>query len=240
MEDLKYKLNRCKFTTGTTGTVTLANKDISAKTLATNPLTTFNGTKVVRVKHPNHGMMSTSDNVTIASVGSGTYNNIANSSINGTYTSIANITFDSYDITTTGNNANATSEVGGSNITATQNRAFDVLQLQVGHIVHPQTTLSSTLRTTTGKSIHGTETPFSLDSSSDAKTVVLGKNIYYTEPRVIASPINQTNELSATSVTSMLKLNCPLVVTIVSLSLSLTTFKTNSDSIPASIVGTDC
>ena len=213
MEDLKYKLNRCKFTTGTTGTVTLANKDISTKTLATNPLTTFNGTKVIRVKHPNHGMMSTSDNVTIASVGSGTYNNIANSSINGTYTSISNITFDSYDITTAGNDANATSEVGGSNITATQNRAFDVLQLQIGHIVHPQTTLSSTLRTTTGKSIHGTETPFSLDSSSDAKSIVLGKNIYFTEPRVIASPINQTNEMSATTNYKSLLLNTSIIST---------------------------
>ena len=213
MEDLKYKLNRCKFTTGTTGTVTLANKDIPTKTLALNPLTTFNGTKVIRVKHPNHGMMSTSDNVTIASVSSGTYNNISNSSINGTYTSISNISFDSYDITTAGNDANATSEVGGSNITATQNRAFDVLQLQIGHIVHPQTTLSSTLRTTTGKSIHGTETPFSLDSSSDAKSIVLGKNIYFTEPRVIASPINQTNEMSATTNYKSLLLNTSIIST---------------------------
>ena len=31
MEDLKFKLNRCKFTTGTTGTVTFANKDVSKK-----------------------------------------------------------------------------------------------------------------------------------------------------------------------------------------------------------------
>jgi len=218
MEDLKYKLNRCKFTTGTTGTVTFANKDIPTKTLALNPLTTFNGTKVIRVKHPNHGMMSTSDNVTIASVGSGTYNNISNSSINGTYTSISNITFDSYDITTAGNDANATSEVGGSNITATQNRAFDVLQLQIGHIVHPQTTLSSTLRTTTGKSIHGTETPFSLDSSSNARSIVLGKNIYFTEPRVIASSINQTNELSATTNYKSLLLNTSIVSTVNNLS----------------------
>ena len=38
------------------------------------------------------------------------------------------MTFDSYDITTSGT-ATATSEVGGTNITATQNRHFDVLQL---------------------------------------------------------------------------------------------------------------
>ncbi len=198
MEDMKFKLNRCKFTTGTNGVVTLANKDLTTKTLATNPLTTFNGTGLIRVKHPNHGMLSTSDNVTIANVASGTYNNISNSDINGTYTIISNMTFDSYDITT-GGTANATSEVGGTSVTATQNRLYDVLQLQIGHIVHPDTTLSTSIRTTTGKSLHGSETPFSLASSDNAKTVVLSKNIYFTEPKLVASAINQTNEMSATT-----------------------------------------
>ena len=212
MEDLKFKLNRCKFTTGTTGTVTFANKDVPTKTLATNPLTTFNGTGLIRVSHPNHGMLSTSDNVTIANVSSGTYNNISNSDINGTYTSISNITFDSYDITTSGT-ANATSEVGGASITATQNRAFDVLQLQVGHVVHPDTTLTSSVRTTSGKSLHGTETPFALQSASNAKSISLNKNIYFTNPRVIASSINQTNELSSTTNNKSLLLNVAMVTT---------------------------
>tara|TARA_Y100001937_G_C7123508_1_gene333797 strand:- start:1257 stop:2660 length:1404 start_codon:yes stop_codon:yes gene_type:complete len=209
MEDIKYTMKRCKFTTGTSGTVTFANKNIDTKTLATNPLTTFNGTGLIRVNHPNHGMMSTSDNVTIANVSSGTYNNISNSDINGTYNSISNISFDSYDITTSGT-ANASSEVGGSNITATQNRAYDVLQLQVGHIVHPDTTLSSSIRTTTGKSLHGTETPFSLASADDARTVVLGRNIYFTSPRYMASSINQTEEMSSTTNFKSFLLNCVL------------------------------
>ena len=212
MEDIKYKLNRCKFTTGSSGTVTFANKDVDTKTLTTNPLTTFNGTGVIRVNHPNHGMLSTSDNVTIANVASGTYNNISNSDINGTYTSISNISFDSYDITTSGT-ANATSEVGGTNITATQNRAYDVLKLQVGHIVHPETTLTSSIRTTTGKSLHGTETPFSLASSDNARTVNLLTNIYFTEPKLIASSINQTNEMAATTNFKSLLLNCTMTST---------------------------
>ena len=52
-----------------------------------------------------------------------------------------------------------------SSVTATQNRLFDVLQPQIGHVVHPQTSLTTTLRKTTGKSIHGSETPFSLDNN---------------------------------------------------------------------------
>ena len=70
------------------------------------------------------------------------------------------------------------------------------MQLQIGNVVHPQTSISSTLRTTTGKSIHGSESPFSLDGSSSAKNVVMGDNIYFTVPRMVASPINETNEMS--------------------------------------------
>jgi len=194
MEDLKFNMKKAVFST-TTGTVTLANKTLPSKTLATNGIRTFNGTGLVRVFHKNHGMHSTSDNVTISGIASGTYNGIAHSDINGTFTSISNITLDSYDITTSGT-ATATGDVGGSSIVATQNRLFDVLQLQIGHVAHPNTSITSTLRTTTGKSVHGSETAFSLQAASDAQAVVLNDNIYFNEPKMIASDINQTNEMS--------------------------------------------
>mgnify|MGYP007000459343 CR=1 len=71
------------------------------------------------------------------------------------------------DITTSGT-ASATGDVGGSSVTATQNRLFDVLQPQIGNVVNPATTLTATLRKTTGKSLHGSETPFSLAATSAA------------------------------------------------------------------------
>ena len=58
-------------------------------------------------------MHGTSNNVTIAGVPNGTYNGIAHSDINGTYTSISNVTLDSYDITSSGT-SNATGDIGGS------------------------------------------------------------------------------------------------------------------------------
>ena len=195
MEDLKFTLKKAVFDTTSSGTVTLTNASLPTKTLDANPIRTFNGSGVIRVFHKNHGMHSTTDNVTIAGVASGTYNGIAHSDINGTYTSISNITLDSYDVTTSGT-ATATGDVGGSTVTATQNRLFDVLQLQVGHVIHPQTTLTSTLRTTSGKSVHGTETAFSLQASSAAENTVLGDNLYFDNPRMVASDINQTNEMS--------------------------------------------
>ena len=196
MEDLKFVMKRADFDTTSSGTLTLANATLSSKTLASNPIRTFNGSSIVRVFHKNHGLHSTSDNVTIAGISSGTYNGIAHSDINGDYTTISNITLDSYDITTSGT-ANATGDVGGSTVTATQNRLFDVLQLQIGHVVHPGTTLTSTLRTTSGKSVNGSETAFSLQAATAAESVVLGDNIYFDNPRLVASEINETNEMSS-------------------------------------------
>jgi len=193
MEDLKFNMKKAVFDTSTSGTLTLANKDLPSRTLGANPLRTFNGTGIIRVFHKNHGMHSTSDNVTISGVASGTYNGIAHSAINGTYTSISNITLDSYDITT-GGTATSSGDVGGSSVVATENRAFDVMQLQIGQVTQPGTSLSATIKTTTGKSVHGTETPFSLDST--ASNTVLLDNIYFTSPRLVASSINETNEMS--------------------------------------------
>ena len=191
----KFKLKRAEFSTTSSGTLTLSNATLPTKTLDSNPIRTFNGSGVIRVFHKNHGMHSTNDNVTIAGVASGTYNGITAEQINGTYTSISNITLDSYDITS-GGTANATGDVGGATVTATQNRLFDVLQFQIGNVIHPQTNISATMRTTSGKSVHGTESPFGLEAASSQRNVVLGDNIYFTEPRMVASGINETNEMS--------------------------------------------
>ena len=195
MEDLTFNLKKAVFTTGTYATASFANADIPVKTLKNNPIRTFNGSGIVRVYHKNHGMHSISDNVTIAGLASGTYNGIAHSAINGTYTSISNITLDSYDITT-GGTATATGDVGSNTVTATENRQYDVMQLQVGHVIHPDTTMTSAIRTTTGKSVDGSESQFALAGASSEKSVTLGDNIYFNAPQMVASTINQTNEMS--------------------------------------------
>jgi hypothetical protein len=195
MEDIKFNLKKAVFTINSSATVTLANKTLPSKTLGTNPIRTFKNTGLIRVFHKNHGMHSTNDNVTISGVAAGTYNGITSAQINGTYTSISNITLDSYDLTTAGT-ATVSGNVGGTTVAATQNRLFDVMQLQMGVLTLPLTTLTTSIRTTTGKSVNGSETPFSLQSLSNAQSVVLNDNIFFSEPRLVASDINQTNEMS--------------------------------------------
>ena len=69
------------------------------KTLKQNPITTTAGSAVITIHHRNHGMHSTANNVTIAGVPSGTFNGIASTNINGTYTAIGNIKLHSYTVT---------------------------------------------------------------------------------------------------------------------------------------------
>ena len=141
-------------------------------------------------------MHGTDNNVTIAGVPAGTFNGIIHSDINGTYTSISNITLDSYDITTTGTQTQQEILVVTA-VTATQNRSFDVLNLGgIQTMTLPETNLTMAIRPTSGKSVHGSESEFALTSNSNKVNVVSNDNIYFTAPQLVASVINETNEMS--------------------------------------------
>src|SRR6056300_1449172 len=204
-EDMKFKMKRAEFS-NVTGTVTLTNDGLSSKTLKTNPLRTLNDSSpIIRVSHPNHGMHGTSNNVTIAGVPSGTYNGISADQINGTYSAIGNVTLDSYTLDPANNTdysgsiavATAAGDVGGSSVTATQNRTYDVLNLAgIQTMQLPGTSINYYIRPTTGKSIHGSESEFSLTSNANKLSVVNNDNIYFTAPNAVMSEINETNEMS--------------------------------------------
>ena len=196
-EDIKFKLNRASFTTDTAGTIHLVNDVMPVKALKANPITTTSGSADITIHHPNHGMHGTSNNVTIAGLASGTYNGIASTNINGTYTSIKNIKLDSYQVTAQNSDtASASGDVGGTGVTATRNMLFDLVQPVVGFVQPPGTSLSATMRNTTGKTLEGAETEFSLDTASKAVSVTLNDDYYKTGPSLVASAINETNEMS--------------------------------------------
>ena len=156
------------------------------------------GSTALRIHHRNHGMHGTSNNVTIAGVASGTYNGVASTNINGTYTSISDIKMHSYIITAQNSDfATALGDVGGTTVTATRNILYDVVQPVAGIIQPPNTTISSTLRATTGKTLEGSETEFSLVTASDQVAVELNEDYYMTSPKIVASAINETNEMSS-------------------------------------------
>ena len=196
-EDMKFKLRRAEFS-NVTGEITLTNDTLGTRTLKNNPIRTTNGSDIVRVYHPNHGMHGTSNNVTISGIPAGTYNGLAHSSINGTYTTISNVTLDSYDIQIPGStNANTSGDIGSNAVTATQNRKYDVLNLSgVQTMKVPDTSIEWYIRPTTGQSMHGSESEFSLTPVANKVAVVNSENIHFNSPKAIMSGINETNEMS--------------------------------------------
>ena len=204
-EDIKFKIKRAEFSQ-VTGTATLVNEALPTKTLKNNPLRTLSDSSaILRVSHPNHGMHGTNNNVAIAGVPTGgSLNGLSADQINGTYTQISNVTLDSYDINPTHNtsysgsivNPNQSGDIGSNAVTATQNRLYDVLNLSLQTMTVPGTSLSYNMRPTTGRSINGSETEFQLTGSASSINVIANDNIYFTAPRMVASSINETNEMT--------------------------------------------
>ena len=204
-EDLKMVIRRAKFTTSSVATLELQNAELPSKSLTTNPIetnstagsgTAFGGNpKILKVNHLNHGM-SSGDSVTIAGLSAtGDFNGITGSNINGTHT-IANVTLDSYTITLSSDQATATGSVGGASVTATENKAFELVQPQIGQMSFDSTDIQHFIRPTTKKSIHGSETAYSLTSESNKKALVPGDNFYLDSQHQVASTINETNNTS--------------------------------------------
>ena len=207
-EDIKFKMKRAEFE-NVTGNVTLVNDTLPGKVLKNNPIRTTSGSDVLRVFHKSHGMHGTSNNVTISGLEASTsYNGITGSSINGTYTSISNVTLDSYDIQIADSStATSSGDMGGSLVVATQNRLYDVSMLNIQTMTVPDTNIGYSIRPTSGKSIHGSETEFLLTSTTNKVNVVANDNIYFEAPNMVASDINQTNEMSGSK---SLFVNCTL------------------------------
>jgi len=198
----------------------LCNDANPTKTLKNNPIRTTNSSGVIRVFHKNHGMHGTSNNVTIAGLASGFYNGIDADDINGTYTSISNVTLDSYDVTTTGT-ATATGDVGGTTVTATQNRLYDVANINLATMTVPGTNITYSIRGTTGRSIHGSESEFTLAAATEALAFNPSDNIYFTAPQMVASAINEFGDANQSPVISA-KIGSGSKSLFVNLSLSTT------------------
>ena len=119
-------------------------------------------------------------------------NGIPASQIVGTHT-ISNVLHDSYVITVS-TNATVAGYQGGNNWRATKNVQFDVINPSVQIQSFPDCTTNFSVKTTTGKSVNGSETPY-ITSSTFAPALNGSNNVYYA-PQMIASKVNETTFLS--------------------------------------------
>ena len=245
--------------------------EVYAQRLLSNPLVMTNGSTVLKVRHRDHGMYSTSNNVVITGASSlisttlsgalttsstsltlasstnfpssgtvhlkinneiisGTISGTAVSSltrgigdsdaaahsdgatvelymlhkvpfteINKTHTAIANIGTDYYTValsTTPVVASSGDSEFGGKSVVATENAVYDSSSTIIGSIIPSETDIIAKVRHTTSTSPSGSQTSFVQTSLNNAETVPLNDTYSYDTCYMIASSINETNELS--------------------------------------------
>jgi len=119
--------------------------------------------------------------------------------INTTHTAIANPSTDYYTVslsTTPVVASGGDSTFGGSSVTATENAMYDVSSTVIGTLIPPECDIVSKIRPTTATSASGSQSSFTLSTLANAETVPLNDNYYYEEPYMVASEINETNEMS--------------------------------------------
>ena len=117
--------------------------------------------------------------------------------INKTHTALANIQMDSYTVSLTTaptiTGANDSAEVGDISVFASENYRMELLKTQISALELPETTITSNVKTTSGTSPSGSESSFSTDTSTTV--IPLNENFKFDTSRIIASKVNETNEL---------------------------------------------
>ena len=118
--------------------------------------------------------------------------------INKTHTAIANIGIDSYTITGSTNasisGASTTAQVGGTSVYATENYRYETVKTLIGTMELSGTTMTATIKTTNGTSPDGSETSFG--QSSTNTTIPINENFDLDKSNIVASTVNETNEIA--------------------------------------------
>jgi len=89
---------------------------------------------------------------------------------------------------------NETKKTGGLNVSATYNVPFELITPSIRTISPKFTTISAAVRTVSGQSIDGTETPY-LDKGF--QPISLNNTNYFDSPRIIASQVNEDARLTS-------------------------------------------
>jgi len=194
--DIKFVIRRAEFVS--TGDIILNEATLPVVNLESNPLYTYIGTKKIRVFQKNHGHIAGTSEVTIAGLTSGTsYNGVLGSDINGTR-NVVDAEQDSYS------NFTASSRIGGTAVTATENKAYDILYPNIQQLVFKNTRADWYARTTSGKSLAGSEIPHSL---TQYYQIPVNQNVEMNRPQIVravnsASPTSKSLYLKGTFTTT--------------------------------------
>jgi hypothetical protein len=154
--DMKFNINVAKFSTDTVFNANFVNNKTVAITLASNPLTSVSGTKVITAHVPNHNLVVGSK-VVIAGVDVGP--GIALSQLNKQQVVTTVIDADNFTFETT-SNATSSGTFGGAAVSSERNMVLNTIYPSFQELLIENTNVDWTMSGVTGKSLSGTETPF--------------------------------------------------------------------------------
>ena len=230
--DMMFRLKRARFSTNQ-GTAYFENVNIQKALLPNNPIVTTNASTTININCPNHGLI-VGDKMTIA--GAATTNGISAANINGQRT-VSAVHDKNWVSVTAGASATSAGSGGGNAVTAFHNYTFDEYYTSVNVQSFQSTTLAFGDKTTSGRSIAGSETAYVRDSSFNnffPNDLVRKETI-----RMIASDENETANLSGnnsyTMRASLLTTNDYVSPVIDLQRLSITTIGKSIDNPAASV-----
>jgi hypothetical protein len=183
-KDLMFKLYKASFSTSAAYAI-LENVDVPLALLDPDPIRMDSASRWATIYHPNHGFDS-GDTVKIYGLDSAsTYGGIRATSILGANTvSFPDAT--GYQIYMDSSTAPfAKAFVGGSNVKASQNLMYDIINPHIDILTPPNTSTVLESEITTGRSLAGTETRFVKETTFN--TTSLKEDNYSNYPNVIAN-----------------------------------------------------
>jgi len=193
-QDLTFRLHRASFK-HTTGTISLKNASLPKAHLIDPPFKTTSGSTEIVVKHINHGLQ-VGNNVkfrnaaTVGGVTADTLNKI------GGY-AVTKIDWSGYafNLDSAGLAASSTSFGGGGSVTATKNIPYTTIQPNVEILQPIDTSVEAAMKSTTGKSFAGNETPFQKSSVFDP--IKLNENNYSKVQLLVGNDSAEAAEFSS-------------------------------------------
>ena len=127
------------------------------------------------------------------------------SSINATFTAISNIKIDSFRVTPDLSGTDLKSAYvalestvsGGNSVTSTRNYYYDTIHTLIPNLLFKGTRIHTSLLGTYMKSPEGVSGGTTYNKQTSGDFVTLNDNVFLSSPRIVASPINETNEMSS-------------------------------------------
>ena len=201
-KDLMFKLKRANFSTAGSSII-LRNGTVPLRLLDVDPISTVSGDATITVNHEDHGFV-VGDDVKIYGFDSAlNYSGLAGTNYLGTR-AITAVDHDNFTVEA-GNTATLTKSIGGTAILNSQNIPFEEVWPYIETNIPQSTSIAVSGQFTSGKSVAGSETPYSKDPSF-SPLALRNRNIF-SAPKVIAADYIEVANLPAGEKSATIKVD---------------------------------